>query len=219
MVASSAQGISYFERDGYYAKDDPAHKEASAWAGKGAEELGLSGPVNPEAFRAVLEGKVLDGPQLGRAIRPGAAGNRNERRQFPARFRPGDHGAAHACRVPAVSHAAPAAHALIALRSAARVHIATSGGPTILNGVSVSLLRVTPNTLKTKDVFSEHTAASQNGGTFTMTGPATPGGVSARERSRSRGWHHGLQQAAAGVNKPPPEGGKKGHRQITFGFW
>ena len=65
-IASPSQGASYYERDGYYAKDDPAHKEASAWAGKGAEALGLSGPVDPDAFRRILEGQVPDGPQLGR---------------------------------------------------------------------------------------------------------------------------------------------------------
>ncbi len=54
------------ERDGYYGKDDPAHKEASAWAGRGAEELGLSGPVDSDAFQAILEGKVPGGRQLGR---------------------------------------------------------------------------------------------------------------------------------------------------------
>ena len=41
-IASPSQGVSYYEKDGYYAKDDPAHREASAWAGKGAEALGLS---------------------------------------------------------------------------------------------------------------------------------------------------------------------------------
>ncbi len=65
-IASPSQGASYFERDGYYARDDPAHKEASAWAGRGAEELGLSGPVDSDAFRAILEGKVPGGRQLGR---------------------------------------------------------------------------------------------------------------------------------------------------------
>ena len=55
-IASPAQGISYFERNGYYAKDDPAHRDANAWSGKGAKALGLSGPVDPDAFRAVLEG-------------------------------------------------------------------------------------------------------------------------------------------------------------------
>ncbi len=65
-IASPSQGASYFERDGYYGKDDPAHREASAWAGRGAEELGLSGPVDSDAFRAILEGKVPGGRQLGR---------------------------------------------------------------------------------------------------------------------------------------------------------
>ena len=65
-IASPSQGASYFERDGYYGKDDPAHREASAWAGRGAEELGLSGPVDTDAFRAILEGKVPGGRQLGR---------------------------------------------------------------------------------------------------------------------------------------------------------
>ena len=57
-LASSAQGASYYERDGYYGKDDPEHSAASAWVGKGADELGLKGPVDPDTFRAVLEGRV-----------------------------------------------------------------------------------------------------------------------------------------------------------------
>ncbi len=65
-IASPSQGASYYERDGYYAKDDPAHREASAWAGRGAEELELSGPVDPDTFHAILEGKVPGGRQLGR---------------------------------------------------------------------------------------------------------------------------------------------------------
>ncbi|MDE0031954.1 MAG: relaxase domain-containing protein [Deltaproteobacteria bacterium] len=65
-IASPSQGVSYYERDGYYAKDDPEHKETSAWAGRGAEELGLSGPVDPDTFKAILEGKVPGGRQLGR---------------------------------------------------------------------------------------------------------------------------------------------------------
>ena len=72
-LASAAQGASYYERDGYYAKDDPEHREASAWAGKGAEELGLTGPVDPDTFRAILEGRVPDGSgkQLGRRGKDG----------------------------------------------------------------------------------------------------------------------------------------------------
>ena len=65
-IASAAQGVSYYEKDGYYASDDPTHREASAWAGKGAEALGLEGAVDPDAFRGVLEGKVPDGS--GRAL-------------------------------------------------------------------------------------------------------------------------------------------------------
>ena len=72
-LASASQGASYYERDGYYAKDDPEHREASAWAGKGAEELGLKGPVDADTFRAALEGRVPDGSgkQLGRRGRDG----------------------------------------------------------------------------------------------------------------------------------------------------
>ena len=72
-VASPAQGVSYYERDGYYTKDDPAHREASAWTGKGAGTLGLRGAVDPETFRNVLAGKVPDGSgrRLGRKDRDG----------------------------------------------------------------------------------------------------------------------------------------------------
>ena len=72
-LSSAAQGASYYERDGYYAKDDPEHRDASAWVGKGAEELGLTGPVDPAIFRAVLEGKVPDGSgtELGRRGKDG----------------------------------------------------------------------------------------------------------------------------------------------------
>ena len=73
VVASPSQGVTYYERDGYYAKGDPEHKAGSAWAGKGAEELGLSGEVDPDTFKAILEGKVPDGEgrQLGRINREG----------------------------------------------------------------------------------------------------------------------------------------------------
>ena len=72
-IASAAQGTSYYEKDGYYARDDPEHLRLSAWAGKGADALGLKGPVDPDVFRAVLEGKVPDGSgrELGRRDRDG----------------------------------------------------------------------------------------------------------------------------------------------------
>jgi len=72
-VASAAQGVSYYERDGYYATDDPGHRQASVWAGQGAAELGLSGEVDPEAFGKLLQGHVPDGSgrRLGRNARDG----------------------------------------------------------------------------------------------------------------------------------------------------
>ena len=70
-IAAPSQGVSYYERDGYYAKDDPDHRAASAWTGKGADALGLSGPVDPDVFTAILEGRVPDGPQLGRPGKDG----------------------------------------------------------------------------------------------------------------------------------------------------
>ena len=75
-VASPSQGISYYERDGYYAKDDPEHRAASAWAGRGAAELGLKGAVDPDAFKAVLEGQVPHGPRLGKRGRDGSISHR-----------------------------------------------------------------------------------------------------------------------------------------------
>ena len=77
-VASPAQGVTYYERDGYYAKDDPEHLRCSAWAGKGAEAAGLSGAVDPETFRDVLEGTVPDGSgrRLGRRHKDGAISHR-----------------------------------------------------------------------------------------------------------------------------------------------
>ena len=77
-VASPSQGAAYYERDGYYAKDSAEHRAASAWTGRGAEALGLEGPVDPDVFRAVLEGCVPDGSgrRLGRRTREGGIHHR-----------------------------------------------------------------------------------------------------------------------------------------------
>ncbi|MCY4479735.1 MAG: relaxase domain-containing protein, partial [Rhodospirillales bacterium] len=77
-IASAAQGVSYYERDGYYARDDPRHLEASVWTGKGAEALGLRGEVEPDAFRGILEGIVPDGSgrRLGRREKDGTLSHR-----------------------------------------------------------------------------------------------------------------------------------------------
>ena len=77
-VASPAQGVTYYERDGYYARDDAEHLKASAWAGKGAEALGLQGPVDPDIFSGILEGTVPDGSgrRLGRRLGDGTVSHR-----------------------------------------------------------------------------------------------------------------------------------------------
>ncbi|MCY4442818.1 MAG: relaxase domain-containing protein [Deltaproteobacteria bacterium] len=71
--ASPAQGAAYYESDGYYAREDPEHKSASAWAGRGAAELGLEGPVDADVFQTILEGQVPDGSgrRLGRRGKDG----------------------------------------------------------------------------------------------------------------------------------------------------
>ena len=77
-IASASQGVSYYEQDGYYANDDPAHKEASAWNGKGAGALGLSGPVDADQFKEILEGQIPDGSgrRLGRKAKDGSLNHR-----------------------------------------------------------------------------------------------------------------------------------------------
>lgn len=61
-LTSSGQAASYYESAGeYYAGDGQSPSE---WQGKGAEELGLSGDVDRDQFRDLLDGKVAD-QQLG----------------------------------------------------------------------------------------------------------------------------------------------------------
>lgn len=60
-LTSSAQASSYYEADDYYAEGGLSPSE---WHGKGAEELGLSGDVDRDAFRELLDGKI-GGQQLG----------------------------------------------------------------------------------------------------------------------------------------------------------
>jgi conjugative relaxase-like TrwC/TraI family protein len=54
------RAASYYEdgADDYYVKEG----EASAWQGKGAELLGLAGPVDEQRLRELLAGRVGDGP-------------------------------------------------------------------------------------------------------------------------------------------------------------
>ncbi len=62
-VKNSGHGMSYYAKDNYYSNEQGVAN--SSWQGKGAEALGLSGNVDPEVFKELLEGKI-DGQQLGR---------------------------------------------------------------------------------------------------------------------------------------------------------
>ena len=57
-LKSSAMAVSYFERDGYYARNDPEHRQASFWHGAAAKDLGLRAHVRPSRFEEVLSGWV-----------------------------------------------------------------------------------------------------------------------------------------------------------------
>lgn len=57
-VASAGGAANYFAKDDYYVGEGPA--ELSEWGGKGAEALGLAGPVAKEDFEKVLDGKLPD---------------------------------------------------------------------------------------------------------------------------------------------------------------
>ncbi|MDD9997196.1 MAG: conjugative relaxase [Rhodospirillaceae bacterium] len=61
VISSAGKGVYCYERDGHYARDDPAYREASAWAGKDAQALNLSDAVEPQSFEKILEGYVPDG--------------------------------------------------------------------------------------------------------------------------------------------------------------
>ena len=67
-LGSTTMTVAYFEREGYYAKNDPRQRRASFWHGEGAAALGLPKQVSPKAFERILGGYV-PGTQtrLGRA--------------------------------------------------------------------------------------------------------------------------------------------------------
>ena len=68
-LASSATAVSYYEKDGYYAKNDPEHRKASFWHGGAARDLGLRGHVVPSRFESVLSGHVPKSDiRLGRIV-------------------------------------------------------------------------------------------------------------------------------------------------------
>lgn len=61
-VGSASDAAGYYARDNYYTADQA--EGASAWAGEGAAELGLSGPVHAGQFEKVLAGELPNGVVL-----------------------------------------------------------------------------------------------------------------------------------------------------------
>ena len=64
-VTSVGAAGSYYAEDNYYSEGE--NQARSAWEGKGAENLGLSGIVDTQTFVDVLSGKI-DGQELGRVV-------------------------------------------------------------------------------------------------------------------------------------------------------
>ena len=82
-ITSASSTVHYFRREGYgsaprgtdgpgadyYALKEAEQRKASRWHGRGASALGLGGPVEPEAFRRILEGHVPGTDvRLGRTV-------------------------------------------------------------------------------------------------------------------------------------------------------
>ena len=77
-VASPAQGVSYYERDGYYAKEIRRTGRSAPGPARARRPLGLSGSVDPDVFSDTLEGAVPDGSgrRLGRRLGDGTIRHR-----------------------------------------------------------------------------------------------------------------------------------------------
>ena len=60
-IKSAGAAGHYFEHDDYYVDG----LSPSEWVGSGAAALGLSGDVDRETFKSLLEGALPDGQQVG----------------------------------------------------------------------------------------------------------------------------------------------------------
>lgn len=81
-LSSANQASRYYEKDDYYAKEDSSSNEASAWGGRGAHALGLSGQVDKDVFQELLKGNLPNGQMLGRYV----DGQRQHRPGFDLTF-------------------------------------------------------------------------------------------------------------------------------------
>jgi len=67
-IQSSTASSHYYEKDDYYAKDDPEHQKCSQWHGQLTENINLKGQVDKKDFLNILEGKLSNGQTLGNKI-------------------------------------------------------------------------------------------------------------------------------------------------------
>jgi conjugative relaxase-like TrwC/TraI family protein len=58
-VSGGSAAASYYSSDNYYTAEQSA--EASEWMGKGADALGLKGPIDEQSFADILDGKLPNG--------------------------------------------------------------------------------------------------------------------------------------------------------------
>ena len=104
-VRSSGGAADYFANDNYYTAEENA--EAGVWAGEGARDLGLAGPVERDAFEAILNGHLPDGDKVGQVEgRHQAAAHfmrlpKRQRRAARANFKGLVGGREHICHAPA----------------------------------------------------------------------------------------------------------------------
>lgn len=70
VIKSSAAATKYYEKDDYYTgADGEEGRSEGQWYGNSAEALGLSGAVNPDDFKKVLEGELPNGTKLGKMVK------------------------------------------------------------------------------------------------------------------------------------------------------
>ena len=74
-VGGADQAMSYFAADNYYTQDQGV--ENSAWFGEGAKMLSLSGEVDPNEFKALLQGKI-EGQELGKWVKNPETGEKEK---------------------------------------------------------------------------------------------------------------------------------------------
>ena len=75
-LTNAQQAAQYYEQDNYYHKGSLEAIAATHWWGQGAEQLGLSGYVDPDRFAAMLRGQINDDTLIQRMRHDGGVGHK-----------------------------------------------------------------------------------------------------------------------------------------------